>query len=317
MDDVDIDEPHRPRHRVAWTLGALVAVVVAVVVAVDVGASRGAEPLPSPSADRPPGAITAAQETYLVYARWKDEIAFVECMTARGFPREPVVGAEHSRIGRVASFLGVVPVAPTQWLAPAEARNSIPLVDLSRAADLNAATAPVADGGCQAPTPILDLSDPAVIAQSVSSALSDRTFLAYIGEEMWFETHPEEALLFSSHVHLATAGFTPTPGSSTWNAGLDAVLAFIGDTQGWVTGPREGYAGYSQAVGRVRDGSLVIVRVGDITAADLAVIANVDWPTVTCGGVGVVVGTDGYAAPGSAVADLYSALAPEVCGALS
>jgi hypothetical protein len=315
MDAVDIDEPHRPRHRVAWTMGALAAIVVGIVVAVDVGSGRG-EPSPSPSAKVPKGSITADQETYLVYTRWQEGVAFATCMTARGFPREPVVSGEHGRIGRVAGFLGIVPVAPTQWLAPAEARNDGPATPVSRLDDLNAAAGPTAYGGCREPIAILDLADKVATGRAVAAALKDGAFRDYVAEAVWFDDHPEEAQLYSTHTALAATGYTPTPPSPTWEVDLDALLAFIGPTEGWVSGPREGYGEFSQVVGRLGDGSRVIIRVGQPEVIVKGFIANVDWPLIRCGDAAIIMGSATYARPETSAARLYAALAPEVCGAL-
>ena len=119
-----------------------------------------------------------------------------------------------------------------------------------------------------------------------------------------------------THLQLATVGFTPTPASPTWEADLDAVLAFIGETEGWVAGPREGYGAFSQVVGRLGDGSQVVIRVGDLDAIAKGFIANIDWPRIRCGGAAVILGSATYAKPGTAAATLYARLAPEVCAAL-
>jgi len=308
MDDVDIDEPHGPRHRVAWTLGALAAIVVGIIVAVDVGLAHQ-EPAPEPSIDDFPPNANAAQETYLVYARWEEGVAFAKCMTARGFPREPIVRGG-GRFDRVANFLGISPVEPTEWLAPAEARNGTSLENPDAAQNSSSAGAVAS---CKRATPLLDLTDAAAVRAAVSAALEDDAFRFYVAERIWFDDHPGEAQLYITH---QSTGFAATPASPAWEANLDAVLAFVGDAAGWVAGPREGHGEFSQVVGRVADGSFLIIRVGDSEAIQAGLSANFDRPPIPCGGVAVIVGTATNVQSGASAGVLYAALAPEVCAVL-
>jgi len=313
---VEVDPPTRSDRRISWIVGVVIATIFAALVLLSLAQAEPLPgPTPTPAFHRAPVALTADQETYLVYATWLRSAAFADCMKARGFSREAVAGSEHSRVQRVAAFLGVQPQRPTSWLAPAEARNGQPASAHAQAADLNLALKGTQDGGCQGQRERVDVGNASAVSAALDSARADHGFTQYLAESAWLAENPADALLYQSHLLLAAADPNAPQFSGRWLQELDSMMAAIDAAEGWSEGPSEGYADFAQAVAIGADGSMVVVRVGDPAVIVSGFVSNIQRPMIDCGEVGVVVGAGAFSAPATDPTRAYNALASAVCGA--
>ncbi|MCR6712932.1 MAG: hypothetical protein NVV57_09675 [Demequina sp.] len=309
---VEADAPTRSDRRTSWIVGGLVAAIFAWMIVAAL-TNDGPAPVPNPPPEQSTVALSSAQATYLVYTSWLDSAAFSQCMTSRGFSREPVAGTEHSRVLAVAEYLGIVPTAPESWIAPAEARNGYPSSSFSRSRDLNLALQAVDDGGCQGPRTKADVRDEAAVTASVASARGDTAFYRYLAESMWLDQHPADALLYSTHRMIAVVDPEAPRMSEQWTPALASVMESIDEIEGWTEGPSEGYADFAQGVAVAPGGATVLVRVGDPAVIEGGFVSAVDAPMIECGDVGVLLGSGAFARADAAPPVPYEGLADGVC----
>ena len=314
---VEVDPPTRSDRGISWAVGSVVATIGVVLVVLSL-AQGDPSPKPSPTrtANEVVVALTADQQTSLVYASWLDSATFAECMKARGFSREAVAGTEQSRVDKVVAYLGIRPQRPASWLGPAEARNGFPASDHARASQLNAALRDTADGGCQGRHNRVDVTDVGAVSADVASARDDRGFNQYLAENAWLAQNPADALLYQSHLLIAWADPRPPQISDRWLQKLTPMMTTIDAAEGWSAGPSEGYLDYAQGVAVSDDGSMVVVRVGDPAVIQSGFVSTLGKPMIDCGDVGVIVGVEAFARPGSDDSEPYDRLAAGACTAV-
>ena len=204
---VEVDPPTRSDRRTSRIVGGVGAAVVVCLIVASLAHTSDTPtptPTPAPTVNVVVDPVTASQETYVLYASWLNSEAFADCMTARGFSREAVAGMEHSRVERVAAFLGIEPQRPDSWLAPAEARNGHPASDHSLADQLNRALDNTKDGGCQGQQGATNLADVGAVTAAVNAARGDEVFGQYLAESAWLSSNPAEALLYQSHLLMSS-----------------------------------------------------------------------------------------------------------------
>ena len=311
---VEVDVPTRAQYRVSRIVGGAVAALLTALV-IGMLASQGNNSTPPPPAPQLSAPLTAEQQTFLVYENWLSSAAFSDCMKSRGFAREAVAGSEHGRVAVVAQYLGIVPIKPDDWLAPAEARNGYPASAHSQGDDLDRALRGTAEGGCQGGSADVNLSDAAAVTAAVESARGDTAFYRYVAETEWLASNPADAVLFATHPLIAAVDPGAPRTSPNWGSRLDAVMAIVAATPGWTDGPREGYADFAQAVAVANDGSMIVVRVGEASGIDTGFVSAMDTPKIGCGYWGVILGATANEAPNADVGALYEALAQGACDA--
>lgn len=317
LPEIDVDGPRRRRRRPLLWVAAIVAVGAGVVAGIVLG-GRAAQPQPEPT-QAPRGAISAAQETYLLYTRWTEAVDNAACLASHGFPVEPYPASETARAPHVAAFLGVAPHKPTAWLAPAYVRNYRVLPSSFGSGDSGGPTGDptAALAACDKPAALVDTTDSAAVATAITSALADSGFGEYLAQERWLDEHPATAALIVSRPLLGTR---PAPDDGTWQGRLDRVLGYLASASSWTTDASEAYGTFAQAVGHGSDDDLVIVRVADSREMFSSVWFTGNHDPIDCGGVLVGVGMpfrDAFAAPGSASLDAIAAtLDAGVCAAL-